>query len=325
MPHPPSGRPKSRSRHRHHPTCSAGKTKHHTGPYTMIPKSYPSLPPVNHQCNKTYPPPVPGLRLPNVKGAELINKTKSDNHIETDIEAVKSADRNSKLSEASISSGANSPGTPLISAPGLEPCSGSTMLSRSKTSARTSQEDLEAIILKRQIKSPLMAKQNANLYVNSNDSSFVKESIHRPVTSSRKHETPSLQTVKESQPLLNADTTTSNLKRFNSVPNERSSSRHGGKISPTYKDSSLGRPTTSSRHKQGQGLLLESLTSQEARGMLRQTSLERLGSSKIPSYVQSASKSRSGYTYNGDRIYTPEGTRIVSSLNLYSRLFLGIW
>ena len=274
----------------------------------MIPKSYPSLPQVN-QCNKTYPPPAPGLKLPSVKGAERIIKAQSNNQIETDIEVVMSADRNSKLSQASISPGANSPGTPLISAPGLDPHGGS-MSSRPKTSNRTSQEDLE-VALKRQIQSPLMAKQNNKLYVNSkNDSSVVKESIHRPVTSSRKRETPSLQTVKESQPLINADSS-SNMKRLNSIPNERSSSRHG-KMSPTYKDSSLGRPTTSSRHKQGQGLLLESLTSQEARGLLRQTSLERLGSSKISSYARSTSKSRSGYTYNGDRIYTPEGTRIVS-------------
>lgn len=317
MPHPPSGRPKSRSRYHRHLTSSAGKSKHHTVPYTLVPKNYP-LPPVN-QCNKTYPPPAAGLRLPAVNA-----KTQNDSQAGTGSECANNADRNSKLSQASISPGANSPGTPLISAPGLEP-GRSTMLSRPKTSSRKSQEDLEAI-LKRRIQSPLVAKQNTNFFVNSSNDSSLKDGKHRPVTSSRKREPPSLQTVKESQPLLNSKPSNSTSNELSSIPKERSSSRHGN-ISPSLKEGSLGRPRTSSRHKQSQGLLLESLTSQEARGLLRQTSLERLGSSKISSIVRSASKSRSGYNYNGERIYSPDGSRIVSisslmSMKTYADLFL---
>ena len=302
LPHPPSGRPKSRSRHHRHLASSAGKAKHLTMPYTLVPKNYP-LPPVN-QCNKTYPPPPAGLRLPAVNA-----KTRNDNQTETGSECV-NADRNSKLSQASISPGANSPGTPLISAPGLDP-GRSTTLSRPKTSNSKSQEDLETI-LKRRIQSPLVAKQNTNFFVNSSNDSSINDGKHRPVTSSRKREPPSLQTVKESQPLLNSKASNSTNNERSFIPKERSSSRHG-KMSPSLKEGNLGRPHTSNRHKQSQGLLLESLTSQEARGLLRQTSLERLGSSKISSIVRSASKSRSGYNYNGERIYSPDGSRIVSS------------
>jgi hypothetical protein len=89
---------------------------------------------------------------------------------------------------------------------------------------------------------------------------------------------------------------------------------------------SFGRPTTSSNKyankERKKEFMIESLSSEEARamsGLLRQASIERLGSSKIGNFVNSsASKSRlGGYPIGGagikeGRIPTPEGRLMVS-------------
>lgn len=76
------------------------------------------------------------------------------------------------------------------------------------------------------------------------------------------------------------------------------------------------RPPTTSKYSSGverqKGLVLESLSQQEARGLLRQASLERLGSSNISSFVTSASKAK-GFTFKDQgRVATPEGRLLVS-------------
>ena len=83
---------------------------------------------------------------------------------------------------------------------------------------------------------------------------------------------------------------------------------------------SLVRPPTSkySSLERKQGLMLESLSQSEARGLLRQASIERLGSSKLANFVRSASKSRASYHLSsanlkdGSRVSTPEGRLVVS-------------
>lgn len=108
-------------------------------------------------------------------------------------------------------------------------------------------------------------------------------------------------------------------------------------------ESALGRPPTSASSRRGkdlalenlvrpptskynldrkQGLMLESLSQSEARGLLRQASIERLGSSKLANFVRSASKSRASYhlgsanPVEGSRVSTPEG-RLVVSLKIF--------
>ena len=97
----------------------------------------------------------------------------------------------------------------------------------------------------------------------------------------------------------------------------------------------LGKPLSSSKfgsldRKRGE-ITLESLSQAESRvmsGLLRQASIERLGSSKISTFVHSASKSRGGFTLGSaglkdGRIPTPEGRLVVSEkLNMYSRVHL---
>lgn len=82
------------------------------------------------------------------------------------------------------------------------------------------------------------------------------------------------------------------------------------------------RPNTTTRCKE---FALEGLTSSEARtvsGMLRQASIEKIGSSHIGSIVSSASKSRMGnYSsiVEGARISTPESRLVVSIVDIYPR------
>lgn len=245
---------------------------------------------------------------------------------DTNDEVFRSDDNDSKLSQISVSPEANSisPGaqsqTPLISAPGLSPRS--SVMYRPKTSSRNTHEDIEAI-LETDMLSPENGDENSNGF--RSDSSVSKERTtpaHRTVTSSLKRGETTLSTVKENQPLPARHVSTQTP--IKALLNERTAAtRNAGKMSPSYKDvpglEGLSRPR-SGRHANKQqsspgtgGILLESLTSQEARGFLRQTSLERLGSSRIGNYVRrSASKSRSGFLLNGDRIYSPDGTRLVS-------------
>lgn len=77
------------------------------------------------------------------------------------------------------------------------------------------------------------------------------------------------------------------------------------------------RPPTSSKYGTGEhkGLVLESLSQQEARGLLTQASLERLGSSNISNFVASGSKNRvpNFALKEQGRIMTPDGRLLVSA------------
>ncbi len=123
--------------------------------------------------------------------------------------------------------------------------------------------------------------------------------------------------VSESETITPLMQTTSSVSSaLKSIPDETASNKDLHKMG-NLKD---GHPRLPSSSKYGldrkQSILLESLSSQEARGLLRQASLERLGSSKIPSFVTSASKSnrsQAGFPLNNpeERMRTPE-SRLVS-------------
>lgn len=92
---------------------------------------------------------------------------------------------------------------------------------------------------------------------------------------------------------------------------------------------SLGRPTTSSRFKgleRRKEFTLESLSTSEARamsGLLRQASLEKIGSSRIGNFVPSGSKSRLGNYALGNtsqegRIISPEERLLVCLRFIFS-------
>ena len=83
------------------------------------------------------------------------------------------------------------------------------------------------------------------------------------------------------------------------------------------------RPPTSKKDKDSRPVSkIERMSQSEARGLLRQASLERLGSSKLSSLVSAGPKGR-GYSINGTalkdsgRIPTPEGRMVVSLFNFF--------
>ncbi|XP_013397692.1 LOW QUALITY PROTEIN: AN1-type zinc finger protein 4-like [Lingula anatina] len=106
---------------------------------------------------------------------------------------------------------------------------------------------------------------------------------------------------------------------FDSLGRPTTSSRSKEKFTLDNFKESLGRPTTTSRHpshERKKEFTLESLSSSEARamsGLLRQASLERLGSSRISNFVHSPTKPRTSAYGKEGRVLTPEGGRLVSA------------
>jgi hypothetical protein len=133
------------------------------------------------------------------------------------------------------------------------------------------------------------------------DTSGVKESV-KPSTSKAKQ-------------LLNNDITIENLKEVLGRPNTSSRDLMLESLQETF-----GRPTTSSRYKgmeRRKEFTLESLSTSEARamsGLLRQASLEKIGSSRIGNFTGSKSRLGNysiGPSVQDGRITTPEGRLVV--------------
>jgi hypothetical protein len=133
------------------------------------------------------------------------------------------------------------------------------------------------------------------------DTSSVKESV-KPSTSKAKQ-------------LLNNDITIENLKEVLGRPNTSSRDLMLESLQETF-----GRPTTSSRYKgmeRRKEFTLESLSTSEARamsGLLRQASLEKIGSSRIGNFTGSKSRLGNysiGPSVQDGRITTPEGRLVV--------------
>lgn len=144
----------------------------------------------------------------------------------------------------------------------------------------------------------------------------LQEATRSPTSSRKKDNT--LDYLKESLS-LRPNTSTRGLDKLLATSGRESAAGRPTTSSKKEKTlDTLGRPTTSSKYsnlERKQGIVLESLSHTEARGLLRQASLERLGSSKISSYIQSTSKSRAGFSLSGGgqgRIGTPEGRIVVS-------------
>lgn len=235
-------------------------------------------------------------------------------------------------SEISLSPEANSvsPGamshTPLISAPGLSPRS-SVLQRRPKSSSDRPQKDLD---LREHL-------GNQITEVLSSDVAVAKETEaatnHGSATSSRQRKDAASSVTLRDGPSSSANQNSASIHSKHALRSSTSdkmpqkTSTSSPAKDPSGHRSGSGRPPTSARNKQNGGaptsggIVLESLTSQEARGLLHQTSLERLGSSRIGNYYArargspagSASRSRTGFVINGDRIYSPDGTRIVST------------
>ncbi|OWF37826.1 AN1-type zinc finger protein 4-like [Mizuhopecten yessoensis] len=158
-----------------------------------------------------------------------------------------------------------------------------------------------------------------------------QECSSRPITSSKMKDL-AMESFKDSlrpptssknkQKLKGGDLTIESLKEVLGRPTTSSRDLTLESLQETF-----GRPTTSSRYKgleRRKEITLESLSTSEARamsGLLRQASLEKIGSSRIGNignFVPSGSKSRlSNYTFGSPalpdgRITTPEG-RLVSA------------
>lgn len=163
-----------------------------------------------------------------------------------------------------------------------------------------------------------LSKKDSVLSVNSlgkKDSVPTSSSSKKDYGSDNSKETNKPSTSKAKQ-LLKNDLTIENLKEVLGRPNTSSRDLMLESLQETF-----GRPTTSSRYKgleRRKEFTLESLSTSEARamsGLLRQASLEKIGSSRIGNFT--GSKSRLG-NYNigpsvqDGRITTPEG-RLVSA------------
>lgn len=141
---------------------------------------------------------------------------------------------------------------------------------------------------------------------------------------------------KTKQKLKGGDLTIESLKEVLGRPTTSSRDLTLESLQETF-----GRPTTSSRYKgleRRKEITLESLSTSEARamsGLLRQASLEKIGSSRIgniSNFVPSGSKSRlSNYTFGSSalpdgRITTPEGRLVVGTMCVCGRVevYIGV-
>ena len=114
-------------------------------------------------------------------------------------------------------------------------------------------------------------------------------------------------------------------KRKEEVPRQASSNKKEVTFDAIHE--TLGHPGTPDRKRE---FALESLSQTEARamsGMLRQAAMEPLGSSRISSFIRSASRSRAGFSLNNSnlnsgRISTPEGRMVVSKISELSSLLM---
>ncbi len=171
-------------------------------------------------------------------------------------------------------------------------------------------------LLQKQLQSPFSKLDKEN---KGDIQSRRQTETHAQLESCKRREGSESETI---TPLM--QTTSSVSSTLKSIPDETASNKDLPKMG-NLKD---GHPRLPSSSKYGldrkQSILLESLSSQEARGLLRQASLERLGSSKIPNFVTSASKSnrsQAGFPLNNpeERMRTPE-SRLVSSHTCIIRL-----
>lgn len=120
---------------------------------------------------------------------------------------------------------------------------------------------------------------------------------------------------------IKGDISIENLKEVLAKPAITSTSRSRDTMLESLRET-FGRPTASTRHSGKKEFTLESLSTSEARamsGLLRQASLEKIGSSHIGNFVASSSKTRLSSNYPisaagvpDGRITTPEGRLVVS-------------
>jgi len=144
------------------------------------------------------------------------------------------------------------------------------------------------------------------------------ETLPLPSSASKKDTSSVKESVKPStkaKQLLNNDITIENLKEVLGRPNTSSRDLMLESLQETF-----GRPTTSSRYKgmeRRKEFTLESLSTSEARamsGLLRQASLEKIGSSRIGNFTGSKSRLGNysiGPSVQDGRITTPEGRLVV--------------
>ncbi|XP_064638407.1 AN1-type zinc finger protein 4-like [Lineus longissimus] len=292
-PRPPSaGRPGShKSRVRHIPKSSLNKNL--------------CLPPVGHS-HSLVKDSIPS-HTTETSYNRIIEDPKSDLNLKKELPLTDSASRRSKhdrispLDSATLKRSLSSVKEDLAS--NSRPVSGTRKTKESETAKLLSKKDSAASIKRR-------------------DSLKSEKDIPRSGSARKKDVT--LETLKET------------LKPPPSTKFERKKDFGYDPIGPTTSSSrkevtleslkeSFGRPTTSSKYankERKKEFMIESLSSEEARamsGLLRQASIERLGSSKIGNFVSgSASKSRlGGYPIGGagikeGRVPTPEG-RLMSA------------